>query len=128
MALVSQDPTVFSGSILDNIRYGRPEASEAEVERVVEAQQQLQHRALAGARGADEGDALARRHDEAEVVQGDAVEPEALRARMALVSQDPTVFSGSILDNIRYGRARRASGSTASTGTPSTRTVPDSGS
>ncbi len=34
----------------------------------------------------------------------DAVEPEALRARMALVSQDPTVFSGSILDNIRYGR------------------------
>ncbi|MDP4021240.1 ABC transporter transmembrane domain-containing protein [Methylobacterium sp. NEAU 140] len=32
------------------------------------------------------------------------VDPEALRARIALVPQDPTVFSGSVLDNIRYGR------------------------
>ncbi|GJD48903.1 Lipid A export ATP-binding/permease protein MsbA [Methylobacterium crusticola] len=34
----------------------------------------------------------------------DAVEPEALRRRLSLVPQDPTVFSGTILDNIRYGR------------------------
>ncbi|MGY2046999.1 ABC transporter transmembrane domain-containing protein [Methylobacterium sp. JK268] len=33
-----------------------------------------------------------------------AVDPEALRARLSLVPQDPTVFSGSVLDNIRYGR------------------------
>ena len=32
------------------------------------------------------------------------VEPEALRARMSLVPQDPTVFSGSVAENIRYGR------------------------
>ncbi|ACA18673.1 lipid A ABC exporter family, fused ATPase and inner membrane subunits [Methylobacterium sp. 4-46] len=31
LSLVPQDPTVFSGSVLDNIRYGRPQASEAEV-------------------------------------------------------------------------------------------------
>ncbi|MCO4052556.1 MAG: ATP-binding cassette domain-containing protein [Bosea sp.] len=30
-ALVPQDPVVFGSSVLDNIRYGRPEASEAEV-------------------------------------------------------------------------------------------------
>ena len=32
------------------------------------------------------------------------VDPEALRARMALVPQDPTVFSGTVMENIRYGR------------------------
>ncbi|WP_375464133.1 ABC transporter transmembrane domain-containing protein [uncultured Methylobacterium sp.] len=32
------------------------------------------------------------------------VDPEALRARLSLVPQDPTVFSGSVLENIRYGR------------------------
>ena len=32
------------------------------------------------------------------------VDPEALRARMSLVPQDPTVFSGSVAENIRYGR------------------------
>jgi ATP-binding cassette subfamily B protein len=31
-------------------------------------------------------------------------DPEALRARMALVPQEPTIFAGSVLDNIRYGR------------------------
>ncbi|ACL58249.1 ABC transporter transmembrane domain-containing protein [Methylobacterium nodulans] len=36
LSLVPQDPTVFSGSVLDNIRYGRPEASEAEVVRAAE--------------------------------------------------------------------------------------------
>ncbi|MFE1601207.1 ABC transporter transmembrane domain-containing protein [Methylobacterium sp. ID0610] len=36
LSLVPQDPTVFSGSVLDNIRYGRPEASEAEVIRAAE--------------------------------------------------------------------------------------------
>jgi ATP-binding cassette subfamily B protein len=30
--------------------------------------------------------------------------PRALRARMALVPQEPTIFAGSVLDNIRYGR------------------------
>jgi ABC transporter fused permease/ATP-binding protein len=34
MALVSQDPVLFSGSIRDNIRYGRLDASDAEVEAV----------------------------------------------------------------------------------------------
>jgi ATP-binding cassette subfamily B protein len=33
IALVAQDPAIFSGSIFDNIRYGRPEASEADVKR-----------------------------------------------------------------------------------------------
>ena len=31
IALVAQDPAIFAGSIADNIRYGRPEASDAEV-------------------------------------------------------------------------------------------------
>ncbi|GJD57695.1 Lipid A export ATP-binding/permease protein MsbA [Methylobacterium dankookense] len=39
--------------------------------------------------------------DGVDVAQAD---PEALRARMALVPQDPTVFSGTVLENIRYGR------------------------
>ena len=34
---VSQRPFVFSGTIADNIAYGRPGASDAEVERVIEA-------------------------------------------------------------------------------------------
>lgn len=32
IGLVSQEPLLFSGSILDNIRYGRPNATQAEVE------------------------------------------------------------------------------------------------
>jgi ATP-binding cassette subfamily B protein len=31
-------------------------------------------------------------------------DPFALRARMALVPQEPTIFAASVLDNIRYGR------------------------
>jgi len=44
-------------------------------------------------------------------------DPFALRARMALVPQEPTIFAASVLDNIRYGRpeateddVRRAAG------------------
>ncbi|HEU4518033.1 MAG TPA: ABC transporter transmembrane domain-containing protein [Microvirga sp.] len=33
-----------------------------------------------------------------------AVDPLALRARLALVPQEPTIFGASVLDNIRYGR------------------------
>ena len=33
IALVSQDPAIFSGTLSDNIRYGRPEASEADIRR-----------------------------------------------------------------------------------------------
>ncbi|HEY0440499.1 MAG TPA: ABC transporter transmembrane domain-containing protein, partial [Xanthobacteraceae bacterium] len=36
IAIVPQDAAVFSGSIADNIRFGRPEASEAEVRRAAE--------------------------------------------------------------------------------------------
>jgi ATP-binding cassette, subfamily B, bacterial len=36
MALVPQDTVVFSGSARDNIRFGRPDASDAEVERAAE--------------------------------------------------------------------------------------------
>jgi ATP-binding cassette, subfamily B, bacterial len=32
------------------------------------------------------------------------VDPAALRARMALVPQEPTIFAASVLENIRYGR------------------------
>ncbi|HEX2135017.1 MAG TPA: ABC transporter transmembrane domain-containing protein [Microvirga sp.] len=32
------------------------------------------------------------------------VDPAALRARMALVPQEPAIFGASVLDNIRYGR------------------------
>jgi ATP-binding cassette subfamily B protein len=32
IALVAQDPAIFSGTIAENIRYGRPEASDAEVQ------------------------------------------------------------------------------------------------
>ncbi|MEZ0172088.1 ABC transporter transmembrane domain-containing protein [Microvirga sp. TS319] len=35
-ALVPQEPTIFASSVLDNIRYGRPEASEEEVRRAAE--------------------------------------------------------------------------------------------
>jgi len=37
IALVSQEPAIFAGSIFDNIRYGRPEASEDEVLRAADA-------------------------------------------------------------------------------------------
>ncbi len=37
MAVVSQDPVLFSGSIRDNIRYGRLDASDAEVEEAARA-------------------------------------------------------------------------------------------
>jgi ATP-binding cassette subfamily B protein len=36
IALVPQDPVVFAASIRDNIRFGRPDASDAEVERAAE--------------------------------------------------------------------------------------------
>src|SRR5690606_20723343 len=32
------------------------------------------------------------------------VEPEELRRRFAYVEQDPTIFAGTIADNIRFGR------------------------
>ncbi len=34
----------------------------------------------------------------------DAVDPRVLRSRIAVVSQEPTIFSGTIADNILYGR------------------------
>ncbi len=37
VALVAQDPAIFSGTIADNIRYGRPEADEAAIRRAAEA-------------------------------------------------------------------------------------------
>jgi ATP-binding cassette subfamily B protein len=37
IALVAQDPAIFSGTIADNIRYGRPDASDEEVRRAAEA-------------------------------------------------------------------------------------------
>jgi ATP-binding cassette subfamily B protein len=36
MSLVPQEPTIFASSVLDNIRYGRPGASEEEVRRAAE--------------------------------------------------------------------------------------------
>jgi ATP-binding cassette subfamily B protein len=36
LSLVPQDPTVFSGTVAENIRYGRPEAGEAEIRRAAE--------------------------------------------------------------------------------------------
>ena len=36
MALVAQDPTIFGTSIFENIRYGRPDASDTEVRRAAE--------------------------------------------------------------------------------------------
>jgi ATP-binding cassette, subfamily B, bacterial len=37
MAVVAQDPVIFSGNIADNIRYGRPEADDAAVRAAAEA-------------------------------------------------------------------------------------------
>lgn len=37
IALVSQDPAIFSGTIADNIRYGRPDVGDDEVRRAAEA-------------------------------------------------------------------------------------------
>jgi ATP-binding cassette subfamily B protein len=37
LALVAQDPVIFSGTIADNIRYGRPDADSAAVRRAAEA-------------------------------------------------------------------------------------------
>ncbi|MBB3021402.1 ATP-binding cassette subfamily B protein [Microvirga lupini] len=36
MALVPQEPTIFAASVLDNIRYGKPEATEDDVRRAAE--------------------------------------------------------------------------------------------
>jgi len=36
MAVVPQDPVIFAASVSDNVRYGRPEATRAEVERACE--------------------------------------------------------------------------------------------
>jgi ATP-binding cassette subfamily B protein len=41
----------------------------------------------------------------------EAVDPLALRARMALVPQEPTIFAASVIDNIRYGRPDASSAS-----------------
>ncbi len=37
IAFVAQDPVIFSGTIADNIRYGRPEASEEDVQHAADA-------------------------------------------------------------------------------------------
>ncbi len=37
IAVVAQDSVIFSGSVADNIRYGRPEASDAEIRRAAQA-------------------------------------------------------------------------------------------
>jgi ATP-binding cassette subfamily B protein len=37
VAIVAQDPVIFSGSIADNIRYGRPDANDDDVRRAAEA-------------------------------------------------------------------------------------------
>jgi ATP-binding cassette subfamily B protein len=37
IAVVPQDPVIFAASVLENVRYGRPEASREEVERACEA-------------------------------------------------------------------------------------------
>jgi ATP-binding cassette, subfamily B, bacterial len=37
IAIVAQDPVIFSGTIADNIRYGRPDASDEDVRRAAEA-------------------------------------------------------------------------------------------
>lgn len=37
IAIVAQDPVIFSGSIADNIRYGRPDATDDDVRRAAEA-------------------------------------------------------------------------------------------
>jgi ATP-binding cassette, subfamily B, bacterial len=37
IALVSQDPVIFAGTIMENIRYGRPEASDEEIRRAAVA-------------------------------------------------------------------------------------------
>jgi ATP-binding cassette subfamily B protein len=37
IAVVAQDPAIFSGTIAENIRYGRPEASDDEIRRAAEA-------------------------------------------------------------------------------------------
>jgi ATP-binding cassette, subfamily B, bacterial len=37
LALVPQDPVIFAASVLDNVRYGRPDASDAEVRAACEA-------------------------------------------------------------------------------------------
>ncbi|NWH07683.1 MAG: ATP-binding cassette domain-containing protein [Alphaproteobacteria bacterium] len=59
IAVVPQDSVVFAGSVLDNIRFGRPEASEAEIKAAAEAAQAaefverlpLGYRTLLGERG-----------------------------------------------------------------------------
>ena len=37
IAVVAQDPVIFAASVLENVRYGRPEASEAQVRAALEA-------------------------------------------------------------------------------------------
>jgi ABC-type multidrug transport system fused ATPase/permease subunit len=84
IALVPQDPVVFSGTVSLGI---------------VEAQEQLEHRRLAGPGRPHDGDALAGRGREADGADIAQVDPENLRARIALVPQDPVVFSGTVSEN-----------------------------
>ncbi len=37
ISLVSQDPVIFAGTVMDNIRYGRPEATEEDIRRAADA-------------------------------------------------------------------------------------------
>ena len=37
LAVVPQDPVIFATSVLENVRYGRPDATEAEVRAACEA-------------------------------------------------------------------------------------------
>jgi ATP-binding cassette, subfamily B, bacterial len=42
IGIVPQEPVIFSGSVMDNIRYGRPQASEAQVHAAAEAAHALE--------------------------------------------------------------------------------------
>jgi ATP-binding cassette subfamily B protein len=42
IGIVPQEPVIFSGSVMDNIRYGRPQASEAQVRAAAEAAHALE--------------------------------------------------------------------------------------
>ena len=65
-------------------------------------------RRFAGTRGTDKRDGLARFHIEIEVlVDGHDISKvtlHSLRAQMGIMLQDSFIFSGTIMDNIRYGR------------------------
>src|SRR2546426_1087503 len=103
IGLVQQDTYLFSGSVADNLRYGRLDATD-------EAGQTI---AFVGETGAGKSTLISLIPRFYDVTSGKVtidgynvhdVTLASLRKQIGLVQQDTYLFSGSVADNLRYGR------------------------